>query len=285
VDPKVNYTAVGIYVILLSMILAVMIFWLSTEHAKHYNCYLIFMKESVAGLTEKGPVKFNGVDVGFVDKIMLDPENPQEVKLLIKVDENIPITKSTVATLMAQGITGATYLGLKAKSPHAPPLQKHVNEPCPVIPSEPSLLVQLNEALRDVTTGLRGMNEGFKGMSDGFKRLFTPATLASIQNLLKQTAKASNQFPDAMTKFRGAAAGLASASEQVKLTLKNSEAPIKNLNIAIQNLTDQTLPEIYQAAHSLRQTLDNVKVIASQMKRNPSVIIRGTQPLPPGPGE
>lgn len=284
-DPKVNYTAVGIYVVILSMALAAIVLWLSTEHVRQYNRYLVYIKESVAGLTEKAPVKFNGVDVGYVDQITIDPEDPQEVKLILKIDASTPITKSTTATLMAQGITGTTYVGLKSKTPNAPPLQKHKNEPYPVIPSEPSLLVQLNEALREVTTGLRGMSDSFKGMSEGVKNLLNQENMTALRNILAKTSTASNQFPDTIQKFQGAAVGLTSASEQVKITLQNSENAIRGLDVAIKNLTDQTLPEIYQAAHSIKQTLADVKAVASQMKQNPSVIIRGTKPIPPGPGE
>jgi phospholipid/cholesterol/gamma-HCH transport system substrate-binding protein len=285
VDPKVNYTAVGLFVVVLSMTLAAIVFWLSSENATHYKKYLIYMKESVSGLTEKAPVKFNGVQVGYVDQISIDPEDPQEVRLIVKLNQKVPITKSTTATLMAQGITGNTFVGLKSTTANAPPLQKHPSEPYPVIPSEPSLLVQLNEALRDVTEGFKGMSSSFKGVNESFKSIFTPDNLKSLKNILAQTSTASNQFPDAMEKIRGAAAGLTHASNQVKTTLQNSEGAIRDLDVAIRSLTNQTLPEIYQAAHSLRDTLQNIKEVTAQMKQNPSVILRGTQPVPPGPGE
>ena len=250
------------------------------------------MRESVSGLNQKAPVKFNGVQVGYVDHIEIDPEDSQEVRLVIKVNQKVPITKSTTATLMAQGITGMTYVGLKTSTSNAPSLQKHPSEPYPVIPSEPSLLVQLSEALREVTEGLKGMsgsfkgvNESFKGIDEKVKLLLSPENLDSLKNLLNKTSTASNQFPDAMEKIRGAAVGLTNASDQVKKTLQNSEGTIRNLDIALKSLTEQTLPEIYQAAHSLKDTLQNVKEVSNQMKQNPSVIIRGTRPAPPGPRE
>lgn len=284
-DPKVNYTAVGIYVVALSMALAAVVFWLSSEHVKRFNYYLIYMKEAVSGLTEKAPVKFNGVDVGYVDTIKINPEDPQEVQLLVKIDQKTPITKSTTASLMALGITGTTYVGLKAKTPNAPPLEKHTNEPYPVIPSEPSLLVQLNEALREVTSGLQGMGESFKGMNESFKRIATTENTTALGNILKKTSTASNQFPAAMDHIQRLSVSLTAASEQVKTTLQNSECAIKSFDVALKNLTEQTLPEIFQAAHSLKQTLQDVKEITAQVKQNPSVLIRGSAPTPTGPGE
>ncbi len=284
-DPKVNYTAVGIYVVVLSMTLAAIVFWLSAEHAKHYNRYLIFMKEAVSGLTEKSSVKFNGVDVGYVDKIQIDQKDPQEVRIVVKIQQDTPITKSTTATLMSQGITGATYVGLKAKTSNAPPLERSPHEPYPVIPSEPSLLVQLNEALRDVTTGLRTMGESFQGMNTTFKRLFNTENLVAISNILNKTSQASNQFPGTLQKIQGTATSLTAASDQFKTTLQNSEGTIKSIDVAVKGLTEQTLPEIYEAARSLNQTLRDVKEVTAQIKQNPSVVIRGTKPAPLGPGE
>jgi phospholipid/cholesterol/gamma-HCH transport system substrate-binding protein len=284
-DPKVNYTAVGLFVVLLSFILAIAVLWLSSEHVKKYNKYLVYLKEPVSGLTDKAPVKFNGVQVGYVDSITIDPEDPQEVMLVVKVNDKAPINKSTTATLMAQGFTGNTYLGLKAKTSSAPPLEKNKDQRYPVIPSEPSLLVQLNDTLREVTNGLKGMSASFKVISESFQVVLDPQNLASIKNILAKTSTASNQFPDTMEKFRGAAVGLTSASEQVKTTLQNSQGTLRDLDIAIKSLSDQTLPEIYEAARSLKQTLQNVKEVTSTLKQNPSALIRGTKPLPPGPGE
>ncbi len=284
-DPKVNYTAVGLFVVLLSLTLAIAVLWLSSEHVKSYHKYLVYLKEPVSGLTEKAPVKFNGVQVGYVDSITIDPEDPQEVMLVVKVNDKAPINKSTTATLMAQGFTGNTYLGLKAKTSSAPPLEKSKGERYPVIPSEPSLLVQLNDTLREVTNGLKGMSVSFKIISESFRNVLDPQNLASIKNILSKTSTASNQFPDTMEKFRGAAAGLTGASEQIKITLQNSQGTIRDLDVAVKSLSDQTLPEIYEAARSLKQTLQNVKEVTSTLKQNPSAIIRGTKPCPPGPGE
>lgn len=284
-DPKVNYTAVGLYVVGLSLAFALLVIWLSSERTTHYSKYLIYLKESVSGLTEKAPVKFNGVQVGYVDQIAIDPQDPQQVKLVVKINQEIPITKSTTATLMSQGITGNAYIGLKAFTSNAPPLKKHPSEPYPVIPSEPSLLVQLNDALRDVTDGFKKMSGSFKGVNDSVNHLLTPENLTALSNILNKTSAASNQFPDTVEKINGAAAGLAKASDQIKTTLSNSESTIKNLDNTLKSLNDQTLPEIFQAARSLKETLQNVKEVTNQMKQNPSVIVRGSQPLPLGPGE
>jgi phospholipid/cholesterol/gamma-HCH transport system substrate-binding protein len=271
VEPKVNYTAVGLFVLVLAIILIDLIYWLSSGHHKQYNNYLLYMKENVSGLNVKAPVKFNGVNVGHVQEISLDPEDPQNVRILLKIEKGIPITQSSTATLMSEGITGVTYIGIKAKTSKAPLLQKHPGEPYPVIPTEPSLLVQLNDALREVTGDL-------KKMSDSFRLVLDPQNRAALKNTLNNLSKASNQFPDAMKKIKLASEKLAEASTQIKTTMQDS-------SVVVKSLSHQTLPEVNQAVVHLKESLNNFKELTSQIKQNPSIIIRGTQPSPPGPGE
>src|SRR3989442_1102983 len=74
-------------------------FWLSAGGIgyKSYKTYQVFMEESVAGITENGPVRYNGVEVGFIDKVELNLKNPQEVILTLRIDSKVPITTATQA--------------------------------------------------------------------------------------------------------------------------------------------------------------------------------------------
>src|SRR5690606_19698287 len=101
----------------------------------------------------------NGVKVGYVDSIRLNPQDPQQVVLKLKIRRGTPITTSTIATLVSEGITGIDYVGLKALTSQAPPLKAKPGEKYPVIPSEPSLLVKLSTALEDVTKTIKGLTD------------------------------------------------------------------------------------------------------------------------------
>lgn len=60
-DPRVNYTLVGLFVVGLGVALAAVIIWLSggTED-KVYQTYVAYVYESVAGLNPRAPVKYRG---------------------------------------------------------------------------------------------------------------------------------------------------------------------------------------------------------------------------------
>src|SRR5438874_2702089 len=98
---------VGLFVVVLTIALVIIFLWLNAIGTqKSYKTYLIYVKEDVTGLTLQSPVRYNGVPVGYVSGIELDPRNPQLVKISVKIEVGTPITTSTVATIQLQGITG-----------------------------------------------------------------------------------------------------------------------------------------------------------------------------------
>jgi len=290
---KVNYTTVGFFVVLLTTVLVIGSLWLAHQgNTKVYNKYLVYMDENVAGLSEQAPVKYNGVTVGYVDKISLNKANPQQVVLTLEIEQGTPITTATTATLLPQGITGITYIGLKASAASAPPLKAKANEAYPVIPSSPSLLVQLDSAIRDMTTNFKSLSENVHKvfndknteaiakslaniskftttLSDNSDRI--NKSLATTQKLIQNTEVASKQFNSTLTK-------VSHASDEVSTTMKTSR-------VLINNLSQQTLPGIYDLIDQMQNVANNLQKATSEIKQNPSILIRGKVPPKAGPGE
>ena len=140
-ESKTIYAMIGVTVILLTAGLLSSLLWLSVGFdQKNYNTYIVYMNETATGLNDDSPVKFNGVKVGMISSVELNKADPQKVTLLLKIEDDILISTSTHATLINQGITGTTYLGLSAGSAILTPLTKHGTEPYPVIPYTTSFL-------------------------------------------------------------------------------------------------------------------------------------------------
>ena len=162
-EPRANYFTVGLFVIALIVVTIIATLWLSASgHQTVSTIYATYMNESVSGLSVQAAVKFNGVNVGVVKAMELNAKNSQQVRLLLSIEEGTPINQSTRATLMTQGITGVMFIGLKAGSATAPPLEIKPGETYPVIPSEPSALVELGAALRKMTEDMGGISKGFQ---------------------------------------------------------------------------------------------------------------------------
>lgn len=211
-ESRVNYGVVGLFVIILGLFGIIFPLWLSAglNHAS-YDYYLVYMNESVDGLSPNAPVKYNGVSVGNVAEIDLNLQNTQQVKLLLKIEEGTPITTNTTATLRSQGVTGVAYVGLNGGAiAGAKPLAIQAGEKYPVIPSTPSTMVRIDTA---VTQLLKNMDT----LSQQLSNTLSPQN----QSLLKQTLRELNQLggqrlPETLTQMQGVLSNLQTITQEVK---------------------------------------------------------------------
>ncbi|HID45743.1 MAG TPA: MCE family protein, partial [Chromatiaceae bacterium] len=88
-ESKVNYTIVGLFVVLLTSGLLGFAYWLAKHGSQEdYVTYRVYMSESVAGLTTDAAVKYRGVDVGTVTRMELAPDNPEHVMLTLHIRQD-----------------------------------------------------------------------------------------------------------------------------------------------------------------------------------------------------
>ncbi len=264
-EAKANYTLVGVMVLVLLTALIGGGLWLSTGFDdKKYNPYTVYIHESVAGLSSDSLVKYNGVKVGYIQSIELNPVDPQQVKLQLSIQDNTPITMSTQATLITQGITGNTYLGLSATSSDFTSLQKIPGEPYPVIPYHPSFFNQLEANINRLSRNL--------------SNLLNKENTENLSKTLKDLPVAIKNLNIGIQKFSAMSESLSSAGNQVSKTMEAGKT-------SLDQLTQQTLPPAEQLLYKLNEIAANLEEVSVQIRQNPSVIVRGSTPPKPGPGE
>lgn len=285
-DSKVNYTVVGLFVVVLGIALIWAAFMLTTKgRTKSYLPYVVYMQEAVAGLSEQSPVKFNGVDVGYVVSMQLNPHNLQQVRLLLNIDDTIPITETTTATLMAQGITGITYIGLRAKTADAPLLKAQAGQRYPVIKSEPSLLVQLDSAIRDISHTFKVIGSTFERVFDKQNTLAIKESLANLAKITQTLSNNSERFDQLMQSTSEASKQLPQVMTDVKEALVSAKQTLDEGKTMVENISQQTIPSAQSLLDHLKSIANNLEGFSSELSDNPSLLIRGKTLPPPGPGE
>jgi phospholipid/cholesterol/gamma-HCH transport system substrate-binding protein len=271
-ENKADDALVGFLVIILSTALISFSLWLSVGfNKKSYRTYAVYIKEAVSGLNQESPVKYNGVQVGQVTSIELDINDPQQVIILLSIEESTPITQSTQATLIAQGITGNTYIGLSATSPDLRPLKKLKNQPYPVIPAKPSLLNQIDKTMNEVAANINRV-------STDLEKLLTPENVTHLQQTLQNLDKFSNV--------------LSSNSTALDKILKNTQIASGNLPNLLSNashtfdtIANQTMPPMQNLIDKLTALAINLEKLTNKARYNPNIFIRGTATPKNGPGE
>lgn len=271
-ETNVHYTIVGAFVIVLVTAIVLAVIWLSSGFSlEQYSTYMVYMKESVSGLSVDSAVEYNGVDVGTVASIDLNQENPQLVELLLNIKDRTPITKGTVATLTTRGLTGLVYIALKDKSQDLRPLVAENGQRYPVIKTAPSIFVRLDTALSDLSTNLKLVSQSISSVLDPENRKSIKETLHSMQQF-SETLANNTQKLDKILK------NTADASNRLTPLLESSTNAMKTLQT-------QTLPMTYQTIYDLNQVVRTLSGVASQLQQNPSVLLRGKGTQPLGPGE
>ena len=307
-ETKVNYAAVGAFVLALCAALIAGILWLAAGagNKKHYDHYLAIMHESVAGLNIDAPVKYLGVDVGQVRQIALDPKNPQEVRLLFAIERGTPVKQDTEAVLKTQGLTGIAYVELSGGSPSAAPLLVVSPNEYPVIRTKPSLSARLENVLTTVLANLDNTAANVNAMFDDENRVAVKRILADTSTVMhtlasqkkaieqgivdashtaKNTSKASERLDPMFADISKSADAVTAMAKEGRLAGQSAKVAADEMKSGVQQLSSETLPELSRLLSELRTLSVSLRRLSDQTERNPSSLLRGRQPVPPGPGE
>jgi len=297
----VNYVLVGAFVLVLGAVLIAGVLWLASGGAfqKEYNVYQANVDESVAGLNLNAPVKFNGVDVGKVRKIQLDPVNPERVNLLFAIERGTPIKEDTVAVLKTQGLTGIAYVELSGGTQNAPLLRATAGSEYPLIRTKPSLAARLENVLTNVLAKLDSTSNSINAiLSEQNRAAFTSAladiaavarTVAarkdSIDAGIANAARASAQVGPVMDRIGNSADAIEKMGNDVARTSASAGKMVDSVGADVTRFTAETLPELERLLGELSVLSNSLRRLSEQTERNPAGLLFGRRPLSEGPGE
>ena len=303
-----NYALVGAFVLVLGAVLVAGVLWLASGGAfqKKYDFYLAVEDESVAGLNLNAPVKYNGVDVGKVRLIQLDPGNPERVNLIFAIERGTPIKEDTVAVLKTQGLTGITYVELSGGARDAPPLGVTAGNEYPQIRTKPSLSARLENVLTSVLTKLDSTSGNINDiLSDenkaAFKSLLADiatvahtiaarkdtidAGLTNAGRTLENTSSASAQLGPVVDRIGRSAEAIEKMGNEVARTSASAGKTVNAIGADVKRFTSETLPELERLLGELSALSISLRRLTEQTERNPSSLLFGRRPVPEGPGE
>jgi len=104
-ETRANYVAVGTFVLVVIFLAFVAVLWLaSSEYGEQAKRYYIFFKGSVAGLNKGSQVQYNGIPVGRVVDIRVDPNNLEQIQVTVEIDTSIVDIKSDARAFLDANI-------------------------------------------------------------------------------------------------------------------------------------------------------------------------------------
>lgn len=183
-ETRANYVMVGSFVLVVLAGIFVAILWLAhAQFNQQFVNYDIYFTGSVTGLAVGAPVNLNGVQVGRVTKISLDPVNPDQVRVTIETDAQAPIKSDSVASMELTGITGIYYIEISGGTREAPPLTRQEGQANPVIPAKPSRFASLVASAPEVMNRIIEVADRLSLVLDEKNRANIAQTLANVEQV------------------------------------------------------------------------------------------------------
>ncbi len=133
-ETKANHLLIGAFVIAVIGAGLAFVYWMKNyADGGEGQKYHVIFEGSVQGLGEASSVLFNGLRVGAVETIAIDPEDSRKVRALISVKGGTPVRETSRARISQQGLAGLVALEITPGAPDAPFLKARAGEQFPVI--------------------------------------------------------------------------------------------------------------------------------------------------------
>lgn len=254
-ENRLSYIMVGLFMVILVVAGTLSILWLGRYSEEGvFKFYKVSTKESVSGLNNKAPVKLKGVTVGEVRTIAINPDNAEEVLVIIKVQDSTPIKEDTYALIEAQGITGLSYIQLQGGSNSTPNL-KTSNKPeeYGIIPSQPSTFSRLDKTITSVSAKA-------EVIFDRAEQVLSEKNLKNFEAILENSAKISENIElqrIEINKILAQALILEKSAIEASIGIKNMSASFTN---AIDNTGIDTMNKVRDASLSVKEVMNKLNV-------------------------
>lgn len=307
-ENKAHALAAGAFVLGLIAALVALVVWFTRDNTVR-NVYELSTRDAVSGLQPQAQVRYRGISVGKVTSIDFDPKTKGNVRVRITVDERVPLTTSSFATLSYQGVTGLAFIALDDEGESPVALKPDNNNP-PRIPLKPSMLAKLQDRgeeiidqVEEVTKRANALlaDANQKRVADALENI--AAASASANTLLKQldnTVKTGLNptlaaMPETLSTVKKAAGDVSRVANNFNSTVGKLNAPdgpverlsegTKALAQAVDSFNAATLPRVNRVADDTAHAVRRLGRAADSINDNPQSLLFGNGGAAAGPGE
>lgn len=269
-ETKANYVMIGAATVIGAVLIMLFAMWMSTgDFRRGFNIYDVVFDDPVRGLTEGGEVRFNGIKVGEVESLRIDPDNTNRVIARIRVSSDVPVKTDSEARLEPIGLTGVTLIQLSPGSAEAELLRQGVfGGPPPRLRGRGSQIDALITRSEDIA--LRA-SEAMAAVRD----LLTDENISRVTRIVQNLERVSDQLAaqnSVVTQSGVAARELAQLARQMQSDLADLDQVLASVNDAAGVAAGEALPELALAAEEIRTAAASINRVAQNLEENPSVL-------------
>ena len=316
-ETRANYLLVGSFVILIFAGTVFFVLWLAKfQFDQQFTRYDIEFEGSVSGMKVGSAVELNGIPVGEVIGIAIDPNDVEKVLVTIEVPADTPVREDTVASMEIKGITGGVAVQLSGGTQDSPPLRPGPGQKHAVITSKASALAEFLEGAPELMASLQTLvaraaillgpeNQAAFSRSLANISAFSGALAArgdDIELLISDASKTMTNLRTASEAMTGMAANAEAAIGAIGSTVDENRSNVKGLvtdlrttaqsmtsmsqemealvsenRPQLRDFTGEGLYELTNFMVEARALIDSLERVTTQVERDPARFLFGNQ--------
>ncbi|WP_162260102.1 MlaD family protein [Bosea sp. Root670] len=262
-------------------------YWFSRGQGDTIDVKVVF-NGKVSGLGRGSSVLFNGLRIGEVKELEIEPSDPRQIYAILKISQSAPLRVDTIARLEGQGLAGIVAVQLRGGSPAAAPLIAGPGQALPTIVAESS-----ESIFEKVGSIAKGIDESLVGIDAAIQANAGPVNekIKYLENLSATLDGSSPKVAEFMTSVSSVADFIAPLPDKLKTF---SEGFIENLRSADTNRiasaiddADRLATKLSAAAPDIGKTARSVASMSEKLNRAADQVdgvLKGAQAFLTGAG-
>ena len=274
-ETRANYVLIGLFTIAVACGAAGFVYWFSNLNDSGAKAiYRVVFEGSVSGLRVGSAVLFNGLRVGDVTRVAINPQNPEQVLATVSVDQNTPVQSDTRVGLTFQGLTGIASVAMQggsgervtAKDGMLPTLKADPASSQDVTGAARQLLSRVDKLVVDNQTALAATLRNLE------------AVTGTLQTTLDRNSKHIDRIVAGLDNLSGGPEGkgdIQEAARSIRQLADNLDKRTADLTSGVNRLTAAGSREITSLAADGRRTLGEIDRAVRNLDRNPQRLLFG----------
>jgi phospholipid/cholesterol/gamma-HCH transport system substrate-binding protein len=263
-ETKANYMVIGLFTLAVIIGVFGFVYWFqNVGGAGERAFYRVQFEDSVSGLRTGATVLFNGIRVGEVTDLKLDPRRPKEVSAIISIDKAVAVRTDTEVGLEFQGLTGIALLSLKGGSPSSP------------------VLVGAHGATQDVTQAARNTLRRLDDFIADNQKSFHNAldNIEKVSAALARNSDRIDKISEGLQNLTGGPDGkggeMNEAARSIRTLADNLDKRTADITAGVNRLTGNGNRQLDSLTSNANRTLAEIERAVKNLDRNPSRLIFG----------
>lgn len=203
------------------------------------DVYTVRYAASVSGLEESSQVRYQGLRVGRVEAMRIDPDNPQLIEVTMSIEDGTVLYEGTEATMALSGITGLKTINLSPGEP-----RKGVIPPGSELPAGSSFMEKLEDDAEIIAAKVARVADQLADWTSPENRERVERILDNVAALTETVEgvirRGERPMLSAIAQLEETAQGIERLSHATSAVLEDNRREIKRTLAAIRKNLEQT---------------------------------------------